>query len=123
METIEEKKTIKGSPNQATVNDKVQYLRFWARLIISVLVFGVYFFICWSLFQSSQEDLSDSVRSILQILVGALTVVLASVSGYYFSSQDDLVEEKKDIEKIMAKDIGGNLEKQILIEIQILKQQ
>ncbi len=96
METIEEKKTIKGSPNQATVNDKVQYLRFWARLIISVLVFGVYFFICWSLFQSSQEELSDSVRSIMQILVGALTVVLASVSGYYFSSQDDLVEEKKD---------------------------
>ena len=71
METIEEKKTIKGSPNEASVNDKVQYLRFWARLIISVLVFGVYFFICWSLFQASQEELSDSVRSIMQILVGA----------------------------------------------------
>ena len=99
METIEEKKTIKGTPNQATVNDKVQYLRFWARLIISVLVFGVYFFICWSLFQSSQEELSDSVRSIMQILVGALIVVLASVSGYYFSSQDDLVEEKKKDDK------------------------
>ena len=99
METIEEKKTIKGSPNETSVNDKVQYLRFWARLIISVLVFGVYFFICWSLFQSSQEELSDSVRSIMQILVGALTVVLASVSGYYFSSQDDLVEEKKKDDK------------------------
>lgn len=97
METIEEKKTIKGSPNEASVNDKVQYLRFWARLIISVLVFGVYFFICWSLFQASQEELSDSVRSIMQILVGALTVVLASVSGYYFSDpKSDIVEEKKD---------------------------
>tara|TARA_Y100000589_G_scaffold332132_1_gene389571 strand:- start:2892 stop:3203 length:312 start_codon:yes stop_codon:yes gene_type:complete len=97
METITEKTTVKGDKNSTTVNDKVQYLRFWARLIISVLVFGVYFFICWSLFQSSQEELSDSVRSIMQILVGALTVVLASVSGYYFSDpKSDIVESKEE---------------------------
>lgn len=96
METITEKKTVKGSlKNGATVNEKVQYLRFWARLTLSLCVFGVYFYIISQLFIAADTEISDSSRNLLQILVGALTVVVSSISQYWWANADDLVPEKK----------------------------
>ena len=49
METITEKTTVKGTPEKivkdsGSVNERVQYLRFWARSLLSLCVFGIYFY-------------------------------------------------------------------------------
>jgi len=114
MEKITEKTTVKGSPEKketGSVNERVQYLRFWARSLLSLCVFGIYFYIISQLFITADTEISDSSRNLLQILVGALTVVVSSISQYWWASADDLVpdsikdknkteEEKKDVGNI-----------------------
>ena len=70
-------------------------------------MFGIYFYIISQLFIVADTEISDSSRNLLQILVGALTVVVSSISQYWWANSDDLVpdsikekikpeEEKKD---------------------------
>ena len=96
MEEIIEKTTKKTDPpnKNATIGDKVTYLRFWARVILSILVLLIYFFVIYSLFGLSDSELSDSTRSILQIVVGALTMVISSISQYYWASSESEVPEQ-----------------------------
>tara|TARA_S200002703_G_scaffold36806_2_gene31919 strand:+ start:477 stop:836 length:360 start_codon:yes stop_codon:yes gene_type:complete len=107
METITEKTTVKGKPEKivkdsGSVNERVQYLRFWARSLLSLCVFGIYFYIISQLFITADTEISDSSRNLLQILVGALTVVVSSISQYWWASADDLVPDaikEKDASK------------------------
>ena len=96
METITEKTTVKDKPekkNNGSVNERVQYLRFLARSLLSLCVFGIYFYIISQLFVVSDTEISDSSRNLLQILVGALTVVVSSISQYWWANSDDLVPD------------------------------
>ena len=98
MEEIIEKTTKKIDPPNKSVNisDKVTYLRFWARVILSIMVLLIYFFVIYSLFGLSDSELSDSTRSILQIVVGALTMVISSISQYYWASTESEVPEQSN---------------------------
>ncbi|BAQ90524.1 hypothetical protein [uncultured Mediterranean phage uvMED] len=95
-ETVTETVTDPPVKNTTPIADKVTYLRFWARVILSIMVLCIYFFVIYSLFGLSDSELSDSTRSILQIVVGALTMVISSISQYYWASSESEVPQESE---------------------------
>ena len=53
-------------------------LNFWARLVLSLVVFGAFF-----------GNVGDTYRDIVNILVGTFVAVLTKTADYWFKDKDD----------------------------------
>ena len=61
-------------------------LNFWARLIISLVIFGAFFVLLYLLFFGT---VGDTYRDIVNILVGTYVAVLTKTADYWFKDKDD----------------------------------
>ena len=61
-------------------------LNFWARLILSLVIFGAFFILLYLLFFGT---VGDTYRDIVNILVGTYVAVLTKTADYWFNDKDD----------------------------------
>ena len=97
METIEEKKTIKGDPNpphKMTVNERITVARFYGRLVISISAFAIFLYIVHMML-IAEVEMAQSSRDLLNILIGSFISVISGISTFYFNGDSDLMEEEK----------------------------
>ena len=96
MEEIIEKKTVKGNPDppkRMTVNEKITVARFYGRLFISFLAFGIFSYIVHMMLVADQE-MAQSSRDLLNILIGSFISVISGIATFYFNGDSDLMEDK-----------------------------
>ena len=92
-----EKKTIKGSPNPKptmTVNEKITVARFYGRLFISFVAFGIFLYIVHKMLIADTE-MAQSSRDLLNILIGSFISVISGIATFYFNGDSDLMTEDK----------------------------
>jgi len=70
-------------------------LNFWARFVLSLIVFGAFFTLLYLLFFTT---VSETYRDIVNILVGSYVAILTKTADYWFKDKDD--PEHKETEKI-----------------------
>ena len=70
-------------------------LNFWARFVLSLVVFLAFFVLLYLLFFG---NVGDTYRDIVNILVGTFVAVLTKTADYWFKDKDD--PEHKETEKL-----------------------
>ena len=61
-------------------------LNFWARFILSLVVFGAFFVLLYLLFF---QEVGTTYRDIVNILVGSFVAILTKTADYWFKDKDD----------------------------------
>ena len=61
-------------------------LNFWARFALSLVVFGAFFVLLYLLFF---QEVSETYRDIVNILVGTFVAILTKTADYWFKDKDD----------------------------------
>ena len=61
-------------------------MNFWARIILSLVVFGAFFVLLYLLFF---QQVGDTYRDIVNILVGSYVAILTKTADYWFKDKDD----------------------------------
>ena len=75
---------ITGEQSQAIENRKK--LNFWARFALSLVVFGTFLLLLYLLFF---QEVSETYRDIVNILVGTFVAILTKTADYWFKDKDD----------------------------------
>ena len=70
-------------------------LNFWARFVLSLVVFGTFLLLLYLLFF---QDVGTTYRDIVNILVGSFVAILTKTADYWFKDKDD--PEHKETEKL-----------------------
>ena len=70
-------------------------LNFWARFALSLVVFGTFLLLLYLLFF---QQVGDTYRDIVNILVGSYVAILTKTADYWFKDKDD--PEHKETEKL-----------------------
>ena len=70
-------------------------LNFWARFVLSLVVFGTFLLLLYLLFF---QEVGTTYRDIVNILVGSFVAILTKTADYWFKDKDD--PEPKDTEKL-----------------------
>ena len=70
-------------------------LNFWARLVLSLVIFGAFFILLYLLFFA---QVGETYRDIVNILVGTYVAILTKTADYWFKDKDD--PEHKETEKL-----------------------
>ena len=70
-------------------------LNFWARFVLSLVVFGTFLILLYLLFF---QQVGDTYRDIVNILVGSYVAILTKTTDYWFKDKDD--PEHKETEKL-----------------------
>ena len=61
-------------------------MNFWARIILSLVVFGAFFVLLYLLFFAT---VGETYRDIINILVGTYVAILTKTADYWFKDKDD----------------------------------
>jgi uncharacterized membrane protein len=61
-------------------------LNFWARFALSIVVFGAFFVLLYLLFF---QEVSETYRDIVNILIGTYVAILTKTADYWFKDKDD----------------------------------
>jgi len=89
METITEKKVIKGTEKVAVdPNIQLQKLRFWARLVISLLAFSLFGWLIFTMVQRT-EELTQSSKDLINLGFGAFLPILGMLGKFWFESNHE----------------------------------
>ena len=75
---------ITGDQSKAIENRKK--LNFWARFALSLVVFGTFLLLLYLLFF---QEVSETYRDIVNILVGSFVAILTKTADYWFKDKDD----------------------------------
>ena len=75
---------ITGDQSKAIENRKK--LNFWARFALSLVVFGTFLLLLYLLFF---QQVGDTYRDIVNILVGSYVAILTKTADYWFKDKDD----------------------------------
>ena len=70
-------------------------LNFWARFVLSLVVFGTFLLLLYLLFF---QEVGTTYRDIVNILVGSFVAILTKTADYWFKDKDD--PEHKETEKL-----------------------
>ena len=70
-------------------------LNFWARFVLSLVVFGTFLLLLYLLFF---QQVGETYRDIVNILVGSFVAILTKTADYWFKDKDD--PEHKETEKL-----------------------
>ena len=76
MKKEEQQKSIEGRKK----------LNFWARFTLSLVVFGTFLILLYLLFF---QQVGDTYRDIVNILVGSYVAILTKTADYWFKDKDD----------------------------------
>ena len=70
-------------------------LNFYARFVLSLVVFGTFLLLLYLLFF---QEVGTTYRDIVNILVGSFVAILTKTADYWFKDKDD--PEHKETEKL-----------------------
>ena len=76
MQKDEQAKSIEGRKK----------LNFWARFVLSIVVFGAFFVVLYLLFFAT---VGETYRDIVNILVVSYVAILTKTADYWFKDKDD----------------------------------
>lgn len=89
-EEIIEKRTVKGDQKvNRTTNELIQVARFWARFLIAGAALGIFAGIVYIMLMSADE-LPQSSKDLLNILIGAYIPILSGIAKFYFEQGGDI---------------------------------
>ena len=80
---------------QAKSIESRKKLNFWARFVMSLVVFGTFLLLLYLLFF---QEVGTTYRDIVNILVGSFVAILTKTADYWFKDKDD--PEHKETEKL-----------------------
>ena len=80
---------------QAKSIENRKKLNFWARFVLSLVVFGTFLLLLYLLFF---QEVGTTYRDIVNILVGSFVAILTKTADYWFKDKDD--PEHKETEKL-----------------------
>ena len=72
--------------DQSQAIERRKKLNFWARFVLSLVVFGAFFTLIYLLFF---QEVGDTYRDIVNILIGTYVAVLTKTADYWFKDKDD----------------------------------
>ena len=82
---IDTESDMKKEDQQKSIETRKK-LNFWARFILSLVVFGAFFVLLYLLFFAS---VGETYRDIVNILVGTFVAILTKTADYWFKDKDD----------------------------------
>ena len=103
MEEITEKKTIKNSEKQKDdPHIQLMKLRFWARFLISLLAFGLFGWLVFTMV-NKPDELAQSSKDLINLAFGAFLPIIGMLGKHWFEVAHDEPshnpEPKKPIEE------------------------
>ena len=72
--------------DQSQAIERRKKLNFWARFALSLVVFGTFLLLLYLLFF---QEVSETYRDIVNILVGTFVAILTKTADYWFKDKDD----------------------------------
>ena len=78
--------TNETTDGQSQAIERRKKLNFWARFALSLVVFGAFFVLLYLLFF---QEVSETYRDIVNILVGTFVAILTKTADYWFKDKDD----------------------------------
>ena len=78
--------TNETTDDQSKAIENRKKLNFWARFALSLVVFGAFFVLLYLLFF---QEVGESYRDIVNILIGTYVAVLTKTADYWFKDKDD----------------------------------
>ena len=72
--------------DQSQAIERRKKLNFWARFALSLVVFGTFLLLLYLLFF---QQVGDTYRDIVNILVGSYVAILTKTADYWFKDKDD----------------------------------
>ena len=72
--------------DQSQAIERRKKLNFWARFALSLVVFGAFFVLLYLLFF---QEVGETYRDIVNILIGTHVAVLTKTADYWFKDKDD----------------------------------
>ena len=109
METITEKTTIKGSEKEVSdPNIQLQKLRFWARLLISLMAFALFGWLIFTMVQRT-EELTQSSKDLINLGFGAFLPILGMLGKHWFEASHEEITQTKTTPPEENKDVGSNV--------------
>ena len=72
--------------DQTQAIERRKKLNFWARFALSLVVFGTFLLLLYLLFF---QEVSETYRDIVNILVGSFVAILTKTADYWFKDKDD----------------------------------
>ena len=78
--------TNETTDGQSQAIENRKKLNFWARFALSLVVFGAFFVLMYLLFF---QEVGDTYRDIVNILIGTYVAVLTKTADYWFKDKDD----------------------------------
>ena len=72
--------------DQSQAIERRKKLNFWARFALSLVVFGTFLLLLYLLFF---QEVSETYRDIVNILVGSFVAILTKTADYWFKDKDD----------------------------------
>ena len=91
---IDTESDMKKEEQQKSIEGRKK-LNFWARFVLSIVVFGAFFVLLYLLFFAT---VGETYRDIINILVGTYVAILTKTADYWFKDKDD--PEHKETEKL-----------------------
>jgi len=92
--TVEKPDPPKPLKHTMTVNEKITVARFYGRLFISFVAFGIFLYIVHKMLIADTE-MAQSSRDLLNILIGSFISVISGIATFYFNGDSDLMAEDK----------------------------
>ena len=93
IDTEEDKK----KEEQAKSIESRKKLNFWARFVLSLVVFGTFLLLLYLLFF---QEVGTTYRDIVNILVGSFVAILTKTADYWFKDKDD--PEHKESQELIT---------------------
>ena len=82
---IDTESDMKKEDQQKSIESRKK-LNFWARFVLSIVVFGAFFVLLYLLFFAT---VGETYRDIVNILVGSFVAILTKTTDYWFKDKDD----------------------------------
>ena len=76
---------MKKEDQQKSIESRKK-MTFWARIVLSLVVFGAFFVLLYLLFFAT---VGETYRDIINILVGTYVAILTKTADYWFKDKDD----------------------------------
>jgi len=82
---IDTESDMKKEEQQKSIESRKK-MNFWARFILSLVVFSAFFVLLYLLFFAT---VGETYRDIVNILVGTFVAILTKTADYWFKDKDD----------------------------------
>ena len=90
---IDTESDMKKEEQQKSIESRKK-MNFWARLVLSLVVFGAFFVLLYLLFFAT---VGETYRDIINILVGTYVAILTKTADYWFKDKDDPEHKESEV--------------------------